>query len=61
MGDSVIDGTLNMNGVMHIWAMRVGRDTALAQIINLAEAAQMTKAPIQKFADCVCSYNNFLA
>jgi P-type E1-E2 ATPase len=61
MGDSVIDGTLNMNGVMHIQAMRVGRNTALAQIINLVEAAQMTKAPIQKFADCVCSYNNFLA
>ncbi|CAM6021841.1 unnamed protein product [Sphagnum balticum] len=55
MGDSVTDGTLNMNGVMHIRAMRVGRDTALAQIINLAEAAQMTKAPIQKFADCVAS------
>jgi Cu+-exporting ATPase len=55
MGDSVIDGTLNMNGVMHIQAMRVGRNTALAQIINLVEAAQMTKAPIQKFADCVAS------
>jgi Cu+-exporting ATPase len=61
MGDSVIDGTLSMNGVMHIRAMRVGHDTALAQIINLVEAAQMTKAPIQKFADCVRSYNNFLA
>jgi Cu+-exporting ATPase len=46
MGDSVIDGTLSMNGVMHIRAMRVGHDTALAQIINLVEAAQMTKAPI---------------
>ncbi|CAM6075998.1 unnamed protein product [Sphagnum tenellum] len=55
MGDSVIDGTLNMNGVMHIQAMRVGRNTALAQIINLVEAAQMTKAPTQKFADCVAS------
>jgi Cu+-exporting ATPase len=61
MGDSVIDGTLSMNGVMHIRAMRVGHDTPLAQIINLVEVAQMTKAPIQKFANCVGSYNNFLA
>jgi len=45
----------NVNGVMHIQAMRVGSNTALAQIINLVEAAQMTKAPIQKFADCVAS------
>jgi Cu+-exporting ATPase len=53
-GDSVIGGTINMNGVMHIRALRVGRETALAQIVNLVETAQMTKAPIQKFADYVC-------
>jgi Cu+-exporting ATPase len=61
MGDSVIDGTLSMNGVTHIRAMRVGHDITLAQIINMVEAAKMTKTPIQKFADCVRSYNNFLA
>ncbi len=54
IGDSVIGGTINMNGVMHIRALRVGRETALAQIVNLVETAQMTKAPIQKFADYVC-------
>jgi Cu+-exporting ATPase len=54
-GDSVIGGTINMNGVMHIRALRVGRETALAQIVNLVETAQMTKAPIQKFADYVAS------
>ncbi|KAH8945507.1 hypothetical protein BDL97_12G043100 [Sphagnum fallax] len=55
IGDSVIGGTINMNGVMHIRALRVGRETALAQIVNLVETAQMTKAPIQKFADYVAS------
>lgn len=54
-GDSVIGGTMNVNGVLHIRAMRVGRDTALAQIVNLVETAQMSKAPIQKFADYVAS------
>ena len=54
-GDSVIGGTMNCNGVMNVRAMRVGRDAALAQIVNLVETAQMSKAPIQKFADYVAS------
>ena len=53
-GDSVIGGTMNLNGVMHVRAMRIGRDAALAQIVDLVETAQMAKAPIQKFADYVC-------
>lgn len=52
-GDSVIGGTMNLNGVMHVRAMRIGRDAALAQIVDLVETAQMAKAPIQKFADYV--------
>ena len=52
---SVIGGTINMHGVLHIQATRVGSDTVLSQIISLVETAQMSKAPIQKFADYVSS------
>ena len=49
----VIGGTMNLHGVLHIQATKVGSDTVLSQIINLVENAQMSKAPIQKFADFV--------
>lgn len=49
----VIGGTINLHGVLHIQAMRVGSNTVLSQIISLVETAQMSKAPIQKFADYV--------
>ncbi|XP_027358796.1 copper-transporting ATPase RAN1-like isoform X2 [Abrus precatorius] len=52
---SVIGGTINLHGVLHIEATKVGSDTVLSQIINLVETAQMSKAPIQKFADYVAS------
>lgn len=52
---SVIGGTINLHGVLHIKATKVGSDTVLSQIINLVETAQMSKAPIQKFADYVAS------
>ncbi|CAM6114505.1 unnamed protein product [Calypogeia fissa] len=55
VGDLVIGGTINMKGVMNIRATRVGRDTALARIVNLVETAQMAKAPIQKYADYVAN------
>ncbi|CAI5502248.1 unnamed protein product [Closterium sp. Naga37s-1] len=47
----VIGGTLNLAGSIHVQATRVGGDTALAQIVQLVEAAQMAKAPIQRVAD----------
>jgi Cu+-exporting ATPase len=50
---SVIGGTINLHGVLHIKATKIGSDTVLSQIISLVETAQMSKAPIQKFADYV--------
>ena len=52
---SVIGGTINLHGALHIQATKVGSDAVLSQIISLVETAQMSKAPIQKFADYVSS------
>jgi Cu+-exporting ATPase len=52
-GDQVIGATLNKQGLLKIEATKVGRETALAQIIRLVEEAQGSKAPIQALADKV--------
>ncbi len=57
-GDQVIGGTINKNGAFKFEATKVGKDTALAQIIQLVENAQGSKAPIQKIADVVAG--NFI-
>ena len=55
-GDSVIGATLNTNGSFVFEATKIGRDTALAQIVRLVEEAQGSKAPMQRLADEISSY-----
>ena len=52
-GDPVIGATLNTLGLLKFEATKVGKETALAQIVRLVEDAQGSKAPIQKIADQV--------
>lgn len=52
-GDAVTGATLNLNGSLTFRATKVGRDTALAQIIRVVEEAQGSKAPIQRLADVI--------
>ncbi len=51
VGDEVIGATMNQEGLLKIKATRVGKDTFLAQVIQLVEQAQGTKVPIQALAD----------
>ena len=51
VGDEVIGATLNASGSFVMRATRVGRETALAQIVEMVQRAQGSKAPIQRLAD----------
>ncbi|WP_394237560.1 heavy metal translocating P-type ATPase [Niallia oryzisoli] len=53
VGDTVIGATINKNGFIKIKATRVGKETALSQIIKIVEEAQGSKAPIQRMADSI--------
>lgn len=55
-GNEVTGGTMNKNGSIRFEATRVGKDTALSQIIKLVEDAQGSKAPISKLADVISGY-----
>lgn len=54
--DEVIGGTINKAGTFQFEATKVGRDTALAQIIRMVEEAQGSKPPIQRLVDTVAGY-----
>ncbi len=55
-GDEVIGATLNKSGSFKFETTKVGKDTALAQIIKLVQEAQGSKAPIQRLADVISGY-----
>ncbi len=55
-GDEVIGGTINKLGSFKFKATKVGSDTMLMQIVKMVEEAQVSSAPIQRYADKVASY-----
>ena len=55
-GSRVVGGTLNTNSVLSVKATKVGRETVLAQIIQLVEDAQGSKPPVQRIADTAVTY-----
>jgi Cu+-exporting ATPase len=56
MGDEVIGATINKTGAFKFRATKVGKDTALAQIVKMVQDAQNSKAPIARLVDTVSGY-----
>jgi Cu+-exporting ATPase len=55
-GDPVVGGSINQTGSFEMTAVRIGRDTLLAQIVDLVGQAQRSRAPIQRLADVVAAW-----
>ncbi len=55
-GDRVVGGTINQTGTLVMRAERVGRETVLAQIVDLVTTAQRSRAPAQRLADAVSAW-----
>ena len=55
-GEEVFAGTINQDGILHIRAKKIGKDTVLSNIIRLVEKAQSSRPPVQKFANTIVSY-----
>ncbi len=55
-GSLVVGGTINTNSILSVKATKVGRETVLAQIIQLVEDAQGSKPPVQRIADTAVTY-----
>jgi Cu2+-exporting ATPase len=61
VGDQVIGATINADGALRVRATKVGSDTALAQIVQLVQEAQNSKAPGQRLADKAAFWLVFVA
>jgi heavy metal translocating P-type ATPase len=60
-GTTVYAGTINQSGLLDVRTIGVGRDTAFGKIINVVEAAEKTRAPIQRTADRLAGYLVYFA
>ncbi|QLH06222.1 heavy metal translocating P-type ATPase [Nitrosopumilus ureiphilus] len=54
-GDQVIGATVNKQGLLHIKATKIGKDTALSQIVHVVEQAQSSTAKVQRMADSIAA------
>ena len=61
VGDTVVSGSINRSGSIRFRATKVGADTTLAQIVDLVQRAQNSKAPGQRIADQAAQYLVILA